>query len=118
MKISLLTITLSILLLQVSNSYRLLQTENNMTYNTEAEEDQVLTEDEVATDSKQSISNCSAVEINSLEYIDCVINNLSLEFFFTAYQYYKKKFNKVYETIEEEMRRFKIFTNNYKLILR
>jgi hypothetical protein len=72
---------------------------------------------EIREESKNSLNNCADISKKD-EYADCVIDNLSLEFFFTAFVYYKKRFKKDYGTVREENRRFQIFMNNYQLILK
>jgi hypothetical protein len=72
---------------------------------------------EIREESKESLKNCANVYVKE-EYADCVIDNLSLEFFFTAFIYYKKRFKKSYGSVREENRRFQIFMKNYQLILK
>ena len=72
---------------------------------------------EIRQESKDSIVSCEYVTVRE-EFADCVINNLSLEFFFTAFVYYKRKFKKNYGSVFEENRRFQIFMRNYQKILK
>jgi hypothetical protein len=72
---------------------------------------------EIREESRNSLLNCSGVKVKE-EYADCVIDNLSLEFFFTAFIYYQKRFKKNYGSVKEENRRFQIFMNNYQKILK
>lgn len=72
---------------------------------------------EIREESKNSLVNCGNVTVRE-EFGDCVINNLSLEFFFTAFVFYKKRFRKNYGSVHEENRRFQIFMRNYQKILK
>lgn len=78
---------------------------------------QTLSKSEIESDSQASIDGCVGAK-DQEEHIECVIDNLSLKFFFTAFSYYKKRFNKSYGTVAEELKRFNIFIHNYKIILR
>lgn len=72
---------------------------------------------EIREESKNSLVNCAGVKDRE-SYADCVIDNLSLEFFFTAFVYYQRRFKKNYGSVREENRRFQIFMNNYQKILK
>lgn len=72
---------------------------------------------QIREESKNSLVNCEDVHVRE-EFADCVINNLSLEFFFTAFVYYQKRFKKNYGSVHEQNRRFQIFMRNYQKILK
>ena len=72
---------------------------------------------EIREESKNSLINCADVTAKE-DYADCVIDNLSLEFFFTAFVFYKKRFKKNYGSVREENRRFQIFMKKYQKILK
>ena len=77
----------------------------------------VLNKKEIEEESKTLVGGCVAADSQE-GYIECVIDNLSLKFFFTAFTYYKRRFKKKYNSVNEEMKRFTIFIHNYKIILR
>lgn len=79
--------------------------------------DDAMTADEIKKETKQTVYDCANSE-NRDQYIDCVLNNLSTEFFWSAFKFFKKKYNKKYSSVLEEINRFSIFAANYKKIAR
>ena len=77
----------------------------------------MLTASEVREESKNSLINCKNIK-DKREFSGCVVNYLSIEFYFTAFMHYKKKFKKKYNSVLEEMNRFQIFMENYQKILK
>ena len=84
--------------------------------------DKTLKKQEIVQESQNSINSCSRKGdrriTNKEKYIDCIVGNLSLDFFFTAFAYYKLKFKKNYPTVQDEIDKFRIFTKNYMKILK
>ena len=99
------------------DSYSRETNQRNQPKNTQRDSKNTLKANEIRQESKNSLINCADVNVKE-EYADCVIDNLSLEFFFTAFIYYKKRFKKSYRSVREENRRFQIFMKNYQLILK
>ena len=83
----------------------------------EKDKDKALDKDEIKKESRNSLVNCADIKVKN-KYADCVIENLSLEFFFTGFLHYKKKFKKSYNSVTEEMKRFGVFMDNYQKILK
>ena len=76
-----------------------------------------MSEDEIKEETKKTVYDC-ANSPNREEYIDCILDNLSTEFFWSAFKLFKAKYNKEYDSVLEEIKRFSIFVSNYKKIAR
>lgn len=90
---------------------------NDQPHKGSSKKDKTMKANEIREESRNSLLNCSGIKVKE-EYADCVIDNLSLEFFFTAFVYYQKRFKKNYGSVREENRRFQIFMKNYRMILK
>ena len=61
--------------------------------------------------------NCRDSFDEKTKLISCIEEDLSESFFHDAFQYFKREFEKVYVSQEEEKKRFDIFKKNYLDIL-
>ena len=99
-----------------SNESEQVEESNNFTFQL-GSGNNMLSASEVREESQNSLINCKNIK-NKKEFSECVVNYLSIEFYFTAFMHYKKKFKKKYNTVLEEMKRFQIFMENYQKILK
>ena len=82
-----------------------------------ADQTNVLTAKEVRSESVNALKICKDIK-DKKEYADCVVDSFSVEFFYTAFIHFKKKYKKNYKSAMEEINKFQIFMDNYQMILK